>query len=162
MEAAAEILAAVPGIEVVDLHQPAVGLMSNALRALPEYKRTLQRAELDAARDAKVDALVAVYHPDHRELCTHERDYPFRIVNLLEIVGASMGLSQEDRFKRLKKLQDAELILSESRDLLRRHHVGEETARESIRAMLDEQPLPLREKRDDAALRRDAAAPING
>ncbi len=162
MEAAAEILAAVPGIEVVDLHQPAVGLMSNALRALPEYKRTLQRAELDAARDAKVDALVAVYHPDHRELCTHERDYRFRIVNLLEIVGASMGLSQEDRFKRLKKLQDAELILSESRDLLRRHHVDEEAARESIRAMLDEQPLPLREKRDDAALRRDAAAPING
>ena len=162
MEAGAEILAAVPGIEVIDLHQPAVGLMSNALRALPEYKRGLQRAELEAARDAKIDALVAVYHPDHRELCAHERDFQFRIVNLLEIVGASMGLSQEDRFKRLKKLQDVELILSETRDLLGRHKVAEETARESIQAMLDEQPLPLRGERDNAAMRRDAAAPING
>src|SRR6266567_7986382 len=36
MEAAAEILAAVPGIEIIDLHQPAVGLMSNYLRALPD------------------------------------------------------------------------------------------------------------------------------
>lgn len=162
MEAAADILAAVPGIELIDLNQPAVGLMSNSLRALPEYKRSLQRAELEAARDAGVDALVAVYHPDHRELCAHERDFPFRIVNLLEIVGASMGLSQEDRFKRLKKLQDVELILSETRDLLGQHNVPEENARESIKAMLDEQPLPLRGKHDNAALHRDAAAPING
>jgi Fe-S oxidoreductase len=143
MEAAADILRAVPGIEIVDLHQPAVGLMSNYLRALPDYKRKLQLDELNAARDANIDALVAVYHPDHRELCAHERDFPFRIVNLLEIVGESMGLAQEDRFKRLKKLQDVELILGETRDLLAHHHVGEEIARASIKAMLDEQPAPL-------------------
>ena len=46
--------------------------MSNALRALPDFKRNLQRGELEAARDAGVDALVAVYHADHRELCAHE------------------------------------------------------------------------------------------
>src|SRR5215510_14037091 len=42
MEAAAEILASVPGVELVDLRQPTVGLMSNYLRALPAYKRELQ------------------------------------------------------------------------------------------------------------------------
>src|ERR1700741_2232152 len=147
MEAAEDILRAVPGIEIVDLHQPAVGLMSNYLRALPDYKRKLQLDELHAARDAKVDALVAVYHPDHRELCAHERDFPFRIVNLLELIGESMGLSQEDGFKRLKKLQDVELILAETRDLLTRHHVAEAPARASIRAMLEEQPLPLTRSR---------------
>src|SRR5262249_56064118 len=57
MEAAAEILSAVPGIELVDLGQPSPGLMSNYLRALPAYKRELQLNELKAARDAKVDAL---------------------------------------------------------------------------------------------------------
>jgi hypothetical protein len=143
MEAGEEILRAIPGIEIVDLHQPAVGLMSDYLRALPEYKRKLQLDELNAARDAQVDALVAVYHPDHRELCAHERDFPFRIVNLLELLGESMGLAQEDRFKRLKKLQDVEQILAETRDLLAAHHVGEAAARASIQAMLDEQPLPL-------------------
>src|SRR5215813_1889058 len=160
MEAAADILTAIPGIELVDLHQPAVGLMSNYLRALPEYKRKLQLDELTAARDAKVDALVAVYHPDHRELCAHERNFPFRIVNLLELVGKSMKLSQEDRFKRLKKLQDADLILAETHDLLAQHRIREDTARASIQAMLDEQPLPLTRSGD--AHDRPTAAPING
>src|SRR5262249_48382136 len=76
--------------------QPAVGLMSNYFRALPAYRRELQKNELDAAERAGVDALVAVYHADHRELCAHERDYPFRIMNMLEIVGDSMGLHHDD------------------------------------------------------------------
>ena len=84
MEAAAEILQSVPGIEVVDLKQPAVGLQSVSLGVLPAFKRELQLNELMAARDAGVDALVTVYHSEHRELCAHERDWPFRIVNVLE------------------------------------------------------------------------------
>jgi Fe-S oxidoreductase len=143
VEAALDILTAVPGLELVDLHQPSVGLMSNALATLPDYKQSLYRAELEAARDAGVDALVAVYHPDHRELCAHERDWPFQIVNILDIVGASLGISREDHYKRLKKLQDVDLILSECHDLLGRHRIDEADARRSIQSMLDDQPLPL-------------------
>jgi heterodisulfide reductase subunit D len=143
MEAAIEILAAVPGIEIIDLAQPAVGLMSNYLGAVPDYKRKLQRDELEAARVAGIDALVAVYHPDHRELCAHERDYPFAIINLLDVLAASLGLDQEDRFKRLKKLQDVELIMAETKDLLEANGVNQDNARRAIEAMLHEQPLPL-------------------
>jgi heterodisulfide reductase subunit D len=143
VEAAVALLAAVPGVELVDLHQPAVGLMSNALRTLPDYKRKLQLAGLEAARDAGVDALVAVYHVDHRELCAHERDWPFRVLNLLEVVGASMGLAYPDHYKRLKLLQDVDLIMAECRDLLAHHGIGATAARASIKAMLDDQPLPL-------------------
>src|SRR6267378_5072018 len=82
MEATAEILQAIPGVELVDLQQPAVGLQSVNLGVLPAFKRELQLNELQAARDAGVDALVAVYHSDHRELCAHERDWPFRIINM--------------------------------------------------------------------------------
>ena len=99
MEAAAQILSAIPGIELVDLGQPSVGLMSNYLRALPAYKRELQLKELEAARDAGVDALVTVYHADYRELCAHERDWPFKIVNALEVIGQSMGLSEDDQLQ---------------------------------------------------------------
>src|SRR5262249_54062416 len=130
--AAEQILGAVPGVELVDLDQPAVGLMSNALRALPDYKRQLQRAELEAARDARVDALVAVYHADHRELCAHERDWPFRIINILEIVGDSMGLRHEDRYKRLKIMQDADTIVAECRDLLSGHGLDPTKARDVV------------------------------
>jgi len=144
VEAAEDILRAVPGVELVDLGQPAVGLMSNYFRALPAYRRELQKNELDAAEVARVDALVAVYHADHRELCAHERDYPFRIMNVLEIVGTSMGLSHEDCFKRLKKLQDIDAIMADCGDLVAQHGLDAETTRAAIAAMIEEQPLPLR------------------
>jgi heterodisulfide reductase subunit D len=150
VEAAIALLTAVPGIELVDLGQPAIGLMSNALRTLPDYKKQLQLAELEAAREASVDALVAVYHVDHRELCAHERDWPFRILNVLEVVGASMGIAYPDHYKRLKLLQDVDLVMAECRDLLAHHGIAEEAARASIRAMLDEQPLPLKPLMENA------------
>jgi len=142
--AAEDILRAVPGIELIDLHQPAVGLQANSIRVLPAYRRALQEAELEAAEAAGVDALVAVYHSDHRELCAHERDWPFRILNIYEIVGASMGLHYDDRFKRLKMMQDADAILADCRDLVRQHGLDAATTRLAIQAMLDEQPAPLR------------------
>jgi heterodisulfide reductase subunit D len=143
MEAAAEILSSVPGITLVDLGLPSPGLMSNYLRALPAYKRELQLNELKAARDAGVDALVAVYHADYRELCAHERDWPFVVVNMLEIVGASMGLHHDDDYKRLKMMQDVDAIMADCADLIAQHRLDPATTRLSVKAMLDDQPLPL-------------------
>jgi heterodisulfide reductase subunit D len=144
VEAAEDILRAVPGVELIDLEQPAVGLMSNYFRALPAYRRELQRNELDAAGRAQLDALVAVYHADHRELCAHERDYPFRIMNVLEIVGESMGLQHEDSFKRLKVMQDVDAIMADCADLVTKHGLDIENTRQAIQAMIEEQPLALR------------------
>lgn len=143
MEAAADILSAIPGIELVDLGQPSVGLMSNYLRALPAYKRELQLKELEAAEAAGVDALVTVYHADYRELCAHERDWPFKIVNALEIVGASMGLHQDDSYKRLKLMQDVDAIISDCGDLIAQHSLDPANVRLAVETMLKDQPLPL-------------------
>jgi heterodisulfide reductase subunit D len=145
MEAAAAILQAIPGITLVDLEQPAVGLQSVNLGVLPAFKRELQLNELRAARDAGIDALVTVYHSEHRELCAHERDWPFRIVNLLELVGASMGLQRRDRYKELKMMQDADQIITECDDLIARHALDPAKARDVVvKAMLGDQPLPLK------------------
>jgi heterodisulfide reductase subunit D len=144
VEAGIALLRMVPGVEVVELNQPAVGLMSNFLNALPDYKRGLHLAELEAAQAAGVDALVAIYHPDHRDLCAHERDWPFRIVNILDIVGASMGLSHDDHFKRLKIMQDADAIVADCRDIIDARGMDPALAREVVKAMLADQPLPLR------------------
>jgi Fe-S oxidoreductase len=143
MEAAAQILSSIPGIELVDLGQPSVGLMSNYLRALPAYKRELQLKELEAARDSGVDALVTVYHADYRELCAHERDRPFEIVNALEIIGASMGMSEDDSYKRLKLKQDVDAIIGDCGDLIARHGLDPTNVRLAVEAMLKDQPLPL-------------------
>jgi heterodisulfide reductase subunit D len=145
MEAATNILSALPGITLVDLKQPALGLQGVNLSVLPEFKRELTRNELEAARDAGVDALVTIYHSEHRELCAHERDWPFRIVNLLELVGASMGLKQHDRYKELKLMQDADQIVADCADLIAAHALDAAKAREVVvKGMLADQPLPLR------------------
>jgi heterodisulfide reductase subunit D len=145
MEAAAAILKAIPGITLVDLKQPAVGLQSVNVGVLPTFKRELQLNELRAAHDAGIDALVTVYHSEHRELCAHERDWPFQIVNLLELVGASMGLRRTDRYKELKIMQDADQIVAECNDLIAVHALDPTKAREVVvRAMLGDQPLPLK------------------
>jgi heterodisulfide reductase subunit D len=161
-DAVNELLRAVPGVELVDLGLPAVGLQSVNLSALPAYKRRLQLEELQAAAARGVDALAAIYHSDHRELCAHERDWPFAIVNVLEIIAASMGLAQQDHYKRLKMLQDADAILSECRDLLAQHGIDEAAAREVIASMLADQPLPLTGKTDHLDVRGGGDASLPG
>jgi ferredoxin len=145
MEAATDILQAIPGVELVDLKQPAVGLQSVNVGVLPAFKRELQRNELQAASNAGVDALVAVYHSDHRELCAHERDWPFRIVNILEVIGESMGLHRQDRYKQLKLMQDADQIVAECGDLIAQHGLDAGAARSIVvTSLLGDQPLPLK------------------
>ena len=147
VEAATELLAAIPGVELVDLKQPAVGLQSFNVAVLPAFKRELQLNELQAASDAGVDALVAVYHSDHRDLCAHERDWPFRIINILEVIGESMGLHRHDRYKELKIMQDADQIVAECSDLIAQARARQATpATSSSRRMLGDQPLPLRQE----------------
>jgi hypothetical protein len=144
VEAVLDLLQAVPGIEIVDLQQPSVGLQSASMAALPEYKRELQRTELAAAGRAGIDALITIYHSDHRELCAHERDQPFRIVNILEVLGESMGLHRHDRHKELKITQDADLIVRECAELISEHALDPALARAVVvKAMLGDQPLPL-------------------
>jgi heterodisulfide reductase subunit D len=146
VEAAEDLLRAVPGIEIVQLDVPAVGLQSGTLATLPGFKRELQLKELEAARAADVDALIAVYHSDHRELCAHERDWPFRILNVLEIVGESMGFRRKDRYKHLKVMQDADAIVRDAADLIAQHGIDADTARRVVlQGMLGDQPLPLRD-----------------
>lgn len=144
-EAAEALLRAVPGLELVDIEQPRVGYMCNTLQSLPEYKRNLHKELLEGAAAAKVDALAGVYHVCHRELCSHERDWPFEVVNFLELIGESMGLRREDQFKRLKKLQDASAVMADIADLAREHRLSLEAVEDVVLGeFLGEQPLELR------------------
>jgi len=97
--------------------------------------------EFEAARDAGVDALVAVHHSDHCELCAHERDWPFRIINILEVVGESMGLHLHDRYKELKIMQDADQIVTDCSDLIAKHSLDPRNPRDVVvKVLLGDQP----------------------
>ena len=143
-QAAEAILRMIPGLEFVDLAQPRVGYMCNTLNALPAFKREVHRTQLQAAADAGVTTLAGIYHACHRELCSHERDWPFEVVNFLELVGESMGLTRPDLFKRLKLMQDVDAVLADAAPMIGMHGLDLDEARAVVlRDMLGEQPLPL-------------------
>jgi heterodisulfide reductase subunit D len=99
---------------------------------------------LRAAADAGVTTLAGIYHACHRELCSHERDWPFEVVNFLELVGESMGLERPDLFKRLKIMQDVDAILLDAAPLIETNGLDLDEARDVVlRDMLGEQPLRL-------------------
>jgi len=143
-ESAQALLRAVPGLDFVDLRQPRLGYHCNMLAPLPEFKRSVHRQQLEDAEAAGVTTLAGVYHACHREMCSHERDWPFEVVNFLELVGESMGLTRPDLFKRLKLMQDVDAILAEAAPMIETHHLDLDEARAIIaKDMLGEQPLPL-------------------
>jgi ribosome biogenesis SPOUT family RNA methylase Rps3 len=56
-----------------------------------------------------------------------------------------MGLSEDDVYKRLKIMQDADAILADCQDLIAQHRLKPEDARDVVvKGMLADQPLPLR------------------
>ena len=123
--------------------------MSNSLTSLPVLKKDLHLKELEAAEAAGVDVLAAVYHADHRELCAHEKDWSFEIINILEIIAESMGIKRRDKFKEMKLLQDVEVILNDLKNQLYSQNISKEEARLMVQAfIIDEQPLPLKAQRN--------------
>jgi hypothetical protein len=143
-EAARSLLEMVPGLEFVDLAQPRLGYMCNSLSALPALKRDAHLAQLQAAEEAGVTTLAGIYHTCHRELCSHERDWPFEVVNFLELIGESIGLTRPDLFKRLKIMQDVDAVLAAAAPMLEANDLDLDEARSVVLAdMLGEQALPL-------------------
>ena len=143
-EAVVELLTAIPGLEVVDLDLPQVGYTLGSLGTVPEQRKRLIAERLEAAEAAGVTTLAGVYHSDHRELAAHEGQWPFEIINYMELLGAAMGIVREDTFKRLKTMQDIDAIIAESSALIEMHGLDLEEVRDVVaKDMLGEQYLPV-------------------
>ena len=144
-EAVQKILGAVPGLVFVDLEQPRAGYMCNSLSALPEFRKNLHEQQLEAATEAGIDTLAGVYHACHRDICSHERDWPFEVVNFLELIGASMGMERPDVFKRLKMLQSVDEIILKTKPMIDHYDLEISEVRDVIaKNMVGEQSLPLK------------------
>ena len=134
MHAVKRILAAIPGLEFVDLDVPRAGLMSNYLTVTPRFKDELREKEFRAAADAGVSTLATVFHACHRELCHFEKDVSFEIVNVMELIGESMGIHADDVYKRLKMMDDVEIMIEDCKDLIAQHGLDPNDAREVLLA----------------------------
>ncbi|MEK9722149.1 MAG: (Fe-S)-binding protein [Rhodospirillaceae bacterium] len=154
VDAVVEILSAIPGLTVVDLKLPGVGYQMSSLAVLPDFQKKHIADTLAAAEAAGVTTLAGIYHADHRELASHEAQWPFEVVNYMDLIGESLGLDRPDLFKRLKLMGDADAILAEAAPLIAAHGLDAEEARDVVlRDVLGEQILPV-----DRALHPGAAA----
>jgi hypothetical protein len=54
-----------------------------------------------------------------------------------------MGLHHDDHYKRLKLMQDVDAIMGDCADLIAQHRLDPTTTRLAVKAMIDDQPLPL-------------------
>lgn len=144
MEGVRDLLGAIPGLEVVDMGHSSIGYTSTALLPLKDYYKNSVAKGLAAAEALGVDTLVGVYHSDHREFSGHQDAWPFEVVNYMELIGESMGISRPDLFKHLKLMADADAIVAASRPLIEANGLGPEEAREVVLSeMLGDQHLPV-------------------
>jgi ferredoxin len=141
-EAVRRVLGAIPQLELVDLGLEGIGYQITSLAAIPGHRRELLGRLLREAEGHGVDTLAGIFHADHRELAAHQPEWPFEIVNYMELVGESLGICRQDTFKRLKLMRDVDQIVAASRDLIDAHALDLEEVREVVlRDLLGEQHL---------------------
>lgn len=143
VDAVKALLGAVPGLELVDLAHPDVGYQMSSLDALPDLQKSHIAGTFRQAEAKGVQVLAGVFHADHRELVSHQNEWPFEIVNYMELIGESLGLKHPDLFKRMKLMQDADAILAAAKEMIALHGLDAEEVRAVILAdILGEQKLP--------------------
>jgi len=144
VESVKTLLKAVPGVELVELENPGIGYQLSSLNGVPDEQKRHLATTLKTAEKLGVTTLAGIFHADHRELVAHETEWPFEIVNYMDIISQSMGFQQNDQFKRLNHLQDVDLIIQDCQELIDQHQLKIDDVREVItRDVLESQCLPI-------------------
>lgn len=134
-DAAIAIAKAIPGVEYTALpNVQRVSISSNYLTLLPGFKQKLLQEEFEACVAAGVDTLATIFHPCHRETCHLGEGRPFEIVNLMELVGESLGVHVPDLFKKLKIMGDVDRIVAECAEMIAEHDLDVDALRGHLEA----------------------------
>lgn len=98
-----ELLALIPGLEVLEDDYLAPGYMCAHLATVPAAMlRTVRESEARIQR-AGADALVTFFHQCQRELVGLEAQGVTQVFNYMQLIARSMGLAYEDEYKAWKK-----------------------------------------------------------
>ncbi len=133
MEAVRTLLGLVPGLEIVEVPVPRIGVMAIHVVGLPDHKRALLAQEFAEAKAAGADTLATVFHACHREIC-HLGDASFEVVNFLELIGESMGIAHTDLYRRLRLLDDVDAVIADTAPLAAAHGLDLDAVRTVLMA----------------------------
>lgn len=112
------ILAAIPGLEVIDASGGAEwghdcgGLQISLVG--PEKHAALVNDQFEAAKHEKVDAVAALYHSCYRNLCPQEEVHGVEVIHYTDLIAEALGLPVRDEaYKRLHQASDPESAFDE-------------------------------------------------
>ncbi len=132
MVAVKRILSAIPALEVVELDVPIVSTQASHLAVLPAFKAELRQREFQAAAAAGVTTFASIFHNCHRELVSFQPQVSFELINFMELIGESMGISIPDLYKRLRLMGDIDAMIADSADLIAGHDIDLDELRDAL------------------------------
>jgi Fe-S oxidoreductase len=131
MAAVKKLAAIIPGLEVVELDVPRIGVQASMISP-PAFRQELRDREFRAAMAAGVDTLATIYHADHREICDAATGRSFEVVNFMELLGAGLGIDSDDAYKRLKQIKDIDDMIVETAPLIDANKLDLDTVRDAL------------------------------
>ncbi len=135
----ADILRAIPGVELVEL--PAFEELGALCTHRASTDITEERYEeimgelFGAAADENCDIVAVIYHSCQRELGAHEFRAPVEVKSVYEIVAEALGFHHEDKIRKFRRIADIEAILEEVAPNLEAHNISPEAARRALAAL---------------------------
>jgi hypothetical protein len=110
-----ELLAMIPGVEVVDSNYLAPGYMCASFAAVPKALDDIHLNTVRAAKEAGAEAVVTIFHQCYRELLGLDAAGATPVYNYMHLIARSMGLAYEDEYKAWKRAPEraAEMIGAE-------------------------------------------------
>jgi heterodisulfide reductase subunit D len=136
LRAVERLLSEISGIELVHLDVQRAGLMSTYLTVAPKFKESLRVVEFEAAARAGVTTLATIFHACQRELCKFENGVSFEIINVVEIIGESIGIRVADTYKKLALAGSIDAALEHCAPLMAEHGLNPDEARDALTASL--------------------------
>ena len=130
------LLAAVPGLTVVDI-EPTLAFDRSCTAAVQEKLgaagwEALALDEIDRARAGGADTLATIYHGCQRAMCGLERQRPITVEHYLSVFARGLGIEFEDKYKRYLLSGNTDEILADMTPCQQANGVSAERARELV------------------------------
>ncbi len=132
-DAAKTLLAAVPGLEYVEIGSDDwLGNTCTPAEAdRPEWSRIVERQLRDAER-AGASTFATLYHSCQRLICVEEERSSLTIEHYLSVFARALGIEHEDRYKKYRLWRDPERVLADMAPCMAANGVDAGRARDVV------------------------------
>ena len=106
-DAARRLLAAVPGVSLVEIGSTTeFGTICSPQAGVGPPWQQRVRDQLRQAEDAGADTFATLYHGCQRLICVYEEESPLQVEHVLSLFARGLGITHEDTYKKYRLWRD--------------------------------------------------------